>query len=535
MKLRIKEITTRVTPITAVLVGGEIVVDTESVSAVTAVKEFDVPVVPEGPPPIPPDTTAPSVAIVSPTGGTVAGNVTVTATATDNSGVGGVLGVQFKVNGVNFGPEDGTAPYAITWDTQAVQNGVYVLTAVARDASGNQATSAPVSVAVNNVVIPVPPPTPPPDHVRTFFLSPTGNDGNSGTQDAPWRTIWKAMMSTGPGDLIYMRGGTYGEALEMRGDPGNRFGKTMGGSPAGWWTLAGFDGEPVIFGSGDFSTNSIQYCRFQNITFINGQNFGVRTASWISGALKSHHIQIVNNTFNGTQPRYGFMEVGFDDSLVEGCEVVCTGGGTTTDHGIYLHNGERNVVRNNRISGVSGYGIHAYDERKGSSDPQTFFRDVIIENNVCSGSRLRAGLIAATGGDTQIQSMILRNNITYANATDGIKLAALGSQNILGVIVVNNTVNEDIQIQNAKMAGCEIRNNIALGGIGGLSSGVIASNNMLTGNPQFVSVPDRNYHLQATSPTRGQGITMPVAAPVDKDGVTRPIPACDLGAYQFVE
>jgi len=46
----------------------------------------------------------------------VSGNTSVTATAADNVGV---VGVQFKVDGVNLGAEDTTSPYSFTWDTTA--------------------------------------------------------------------------------------------------------------------------------------------------------------------------------------------------------------------------------------------------------------------------------------------------------------------------------------------------------------------------------------------------------------------------------
>src|SRR5438876_1121399 len=94
------------------------------------------------------DTTPPTASITAPTAGTtVAGTVTVAATAADNVGV---VGVQFKLNEVNLGPEDTTNTYSISWDTTTVGNGSYTLTAVARDAAGNAATSAGITVTVNN-------------------------------------------------------------------------------------------------------------------------------------------------------------------------------------------------------------------------------------------------------------------------------------------------------------------------------------------------------------------------------------------------
>jgi hypothetical protein len=94
------------------------------------------------------DTTPPTVAIVSPpSGATICGTVPIVASASDNVGV---VGVQFKYDGINMGAEDTTAPYAVAAYTTAVANGSYTLTAVARDAAGNVATSAPVTVTVAN-------------------------------------------------------------------------------------------------------------------------------------------------------------------------------------------------------------------------------------------------------------------------------------------------------------------------------------------------------------------------------------------------
>jgi hypothetical protein len=98
------------------------------------------------------DTTAPTVSISAPTAGaTVSGPVSVAANASDNVGVSGV---QFKLDGANLGTEDVTSPYSVSWDTTAVANGSHTLTAVARDAAGNSATSVAVSVTVSNVIPP---------------------------------------------------------------------------------------------------------------------------------------------------------------------------------------------------------------------------------------------------------------------------------------------------------------------------------------------------------------------------------------------
>jgi Big-like domain-containing protein len=98
------------------------------------------------------DTTRPSVSITAPTSGsTASGTMTLTANASDNVGV---VGVRFKLDGVNLGPEDMSLPYSAVWNTTTASNGAHTLTAVARDAAGNTRTSAAVTVTVSNPIIP---------------------------------------------------------------------------------------------------------------------------------------------------------------------------------------------------------------------------------------------------------------------------------------------------------------------------------------------------------------------------------------------
>jgi hypothetical protein len=117
-----------------------------------------------------PDTTAPTVMITSPaSGATVSGTTPVTASASDNVGV---AGVQFFVDGIATGAEDTTSPYSAAWDTTTATTGSHTLTAVARDAAGNTATSAPVTVTVST-----PPPATTATRIEHTDLSITYTDG----------------------------------------------------------------------------------------------------------------------------------------------------------------------------------------------------------------------------------------------------------------------------------------------------------------------------------------------------------------------
>jgi hypothetical protein len=98
------------------------------------------------------NNVAPTVSITSPaSGATVSGTVTVTATASSSVGI---ASVQFQLDGTNVGSADTTSPYTYSWSTTGSTNGSHTLKAVATDKNGNSATSAGVTVTVNNVAAP---------------------------------------------------------------------------------------------------------------------------------------------------------------------------------------------------------------------------------------------------------------------------------------------------------------------------------------------------------------------------------------------
>ncbi|MFH1192838.1 MAG: Ig-like domain-containing protein, partial [Candidatus Jorgensenbacteria bacterium] len=112
--------------------------------------------------------------ITAPASGvTVAAAVSVSATSTDDTGV---VGVQFKLDGNNLGVEDTSAPYEIAWDTTTASNGSHVITAVARDAAGNSATSTSISVTVENLTVA-------PNVYGDSFIAPWGNASYGGIFD----------------------------------------------------------------------------------------------------------------------------------------------------------------------------------------------------------------------------------------------------------------------------------------------------------------------------------------------------------------
>ena len=94
----------------------------------------------------PADTVPPTVAISSPTAGTVSGIVPVSVSAADNVGV---VKVELYVGGVLLA-SDTTAPWSFSWDTTKKANGTYGLYAKAYDAAGHVTSSSTVNETVSN-------------------------------------------------------------------------------------------------------------------------------------------------------------------------------------------------------------------------------------------------------------------------------------------------------------------------------------------------------------------------------------------------
>jgi hypothetical protein len=146
------------------------------------------------------DTIAPTVSLTAPANGaTVTGTVTVSANASDNVGV---VGVQFLLDGVNLGSEVTAAPYNFSWNTASTINGTHTLAARARDAAGNQTTSASITVTVNNTT------------TTSGLVAAYGFNEGSGT------TVTDLSGSGHTGTIAnatWTTGGKYGNALSFNG------------------------------------------------------------------------------------------------------------------------------------------------------------------------------------------------------------------------------------------------------------------------------------------------------------------------------
>jgi hypothetical protein len=411
-----------------------------------------------------------------------------------------VVGVQFKWNGTNFGAEDTTSPYGLTWNTTATANGSGVITAVARDAAGNTKTSTGVTVTVQNSV------TISGSHL---YVATTGSDTNSGTQSAPFRTITKAGAVALPNTTVHVAPGTYNENV-VTNTSGTASGYITYLSDTKW-------GAKVVAGSASHSSAFKvlgNYTKVIGFDITGGGAVGLDFQRSYGEAHRNtiHDIPAPGNDgFGGAGiafSEYGYTNGIADSNIVAriGTYVASLGSsGNNKVQGLYAS--IPNVTFSNNIV----YGANAFAINTGH-----FSINCIMVNNTLFGNgnpSLDSGGVVITATDSGAQSAghVVRNNIIFDN--QGVGIHEEGSQ---GTNVYSNNL--------------VYQNNTNFGVINGHSN----TNNVVA-NPQFVNyirTGGGDYHLQSTSPAINTGIS--TNAPTkDLDGIARPQGAAfDIGAYE---
>src|SRR5690349_9038025 len=76
-----------------------------------------------------------------------------------------------------------------------------------------------------------------------YYVDPAGDDSNSGSPDAPFRTLMRGVSAAGPGDTVVVRDGVYGHERAVTGGDDPRAPEASpivlknSGSPDAWITI----------------------------------------------------------------------------------------------------------------------------------------------------------------------------------------------------------------------------------------------------------------------------------------------------------
>jgi parallel beta-helix repeat protein len=263
--------------------------------------------------------------------------------------------------------------------------------------------------------------------LTALFVSPLGNDSNSGTQSAPWRTLQKAANTVNPGDVVTVRAGDY-VGFDLRRD--------------------GTSSAPITF-KADPGANIVQ----RNATTSDGINLegadyitidGFTVNSMPRAGIRSvlnNHVTIRNNHTDSNY-RWGIF-TGFSDDLLIENNVTSR---SQTEHGIYVSNsGDRPTIRDNTTFGNAGCGIHMNGDVTMGGDG--IISGALVERNIAYDNGRSGGSAINADG---VQNSRFQNNLLYNNHASGIALfrydgGGPSSSNVL----VNNTI---VQAADARWA-----------------------------------------------------------------------------------
>jgi hypothetical protein len=141
----------------------------------------------------------------------------------------------------------------------------------------------------------------------SFYVSPTGDDSNPGTQTAPWRTVQHAADTVRAGNTVNVRGGIYEELVSI---------KASGNATDGYITFRSYPGETAVLDAEHFAPDGRSaILTIHNKSYVRVEGFEIRnyrtaehqlTPLGISVMGAGSHIELLKNnvhhieqTFNG--------------------------------------------------------------------------------------------------------------------------------------------------------------------------------------------------------------------------------------------
>lgn len=368
-----------------------------------------------------------------------------------------------------------------------------------------------------------------------YFVSPSGSDLNAGTQAAPWRTIGKAAATVSGGDLVYLRGGTYSEYVNIsRG----------GNSDSNRVTFQAYAGEvPIIDGSSRRTNVSNPWNAVDNLinitaNYVTLRGIELKNAAAFGIYIRGNYAMIDkihahNNYFAGV---YFYMSSNgvVSDSVIHdsydygpggtggGGNADCLGSSAsnspTTIYGYH-------VFKNNLIYNCSDDGIDTW-----TSSNNTIEGNIVHHagySNASNGGSSSSGQAIGNGNGYKLGpggGNLVRNNIAYFNLNAGFD--DNGGRNIT---LLNNTAYNTGNAFQLWTSGNSAKNNVAVGGAAIVSGNPVQSHNSWNlgiSNPQFAS----------TDPSSPSFLRLAPGSPAIDAGTNVGLPfngsAPDLGAYE---
>lgn len=350
---------------------------------------------------------------------------------------------------------------------------------------------------------------------NTYYLSPTGNDNNTGTQTQPFQTFSHVQPLVLPGDKVIVLPGTYTRSS------GLAFSFTASGTP---YAPVQYVSSPLQQALLRTTNSSVVVSISANCVNLVGLNISSSTPSTSTGILISGATCTIQNCLihdlqsigAGGQAISSFGSTSTNNTIT-GCTIKNIGTSTdsnaTSVNGITHTNGT-GTITNNVLVNITGAGVLC--ENLSSST-----LSVIVCNNLIA--QCGFGGIVIWGSVGLADYMVVTNNILAYCAG-----ASRGAIREVGTTGTHSQYMNNLLWQDTNITGT--------------SSPIFLNNSLvatgtITADPQFVNYqPDGsgNYHTGSNSPIINNGIA--TNAPlVDLNGTPRTMKlTLDIGPYLYI-
>ena len=276
-----------------------------------------------------------------------------------------------------------------------------------------------------------------------WFVARNGSDDRDGrTEATAFRTLPRVMQAAGPGDVVYVRGGTWAEVDDN--DAVWAFYEARSGTPERPVAFVGYPGEAAVLGN-----NRVERC----FSFYKGDNvrpleniviakFKLRPGCLGVPLTNVNGARVVGNEIRGSnrECQDGVIGMANASGLKILGNVIHDNGSTKLDHGIYVQgfgtNRDIEIAWNRVDNQISGRAIQIYGHMPGD-----VVERIAIHDNELTHVDRDGILVGWTDADSlQVRDVKIWNNIVVRAGRcvgDGIRV---NNQTAVGVSIFHNTL-----------------------------------------------------------------------------------------------